>query len=214
MKMRKLLLTCAAIASVSLAFSISAFADPTVTMNGDTASVPSLPATEGQMTVMVIDMGDSTTVPTPDEDNILYIDQVAYGADIFQDMKLKNAVAEGKYYAVKVGGEKASAVAETIYKVGALVAGKEVDGFKTFSAQAPIKVTDPATMKFTIGKSNSARVVEGTLPEGIEASTEIIPIIKYKVGEAENTVSLNDVFTVTLYEGSTAVDSWTYVVTE
>lgn len=210
MKMRKLLLTCAAIASVSLAFSISAFAaDPTVTMNGDTASVPSLPATEGQMTVMVIDMDDSATVPTPSADNILYIDQVAYGANIFQDMKLKEAVAEESYYAIRVGGEKASGVEETIYKVGKLVAGnKTADGYNTFSAMAPIKAT-PGTTTFKITNDKVAdKEVIGELPTNIELTAEIIPIIKYKAEDVE----VGSIFTVELLEDGTSVDSWNYEV--
>lgn len=210
MKMRKLLLTCAAVASVSLAFSISAFAE-TITMEKDTASATIPAGAEGQMTVMVLKMTDSTTIPAPSTDNILYIDQVANDAEIFQNMKLKNALAAGDYYAIKVGGENIAAT-DAIYKVGGLVAGKTVDGFKTFSAQAPIKVTNPATMKFTIAKTNSERVVTGTLPEGIEASTEIIPIIKYS--ESDATVAVNDVFTVTLLDGENTVDAWTYTVTE
>ncbi len=230
MKMRKLLLTCAAIASVSLAFSVSVFAE-TGTMLHNTASAPDLAdATSGQMTVMVVKMENSTDDPIPSASNILYIDQVEYDTDIFQNMKLKDALKDDDYYAVKVGGQNVATAAETVFKVGKLVAGATVEGYDTFLASAPIKITDPANMKFKITKDGSGNkeAIVGSFASNITTTQEVIPVVGYKISsEGTNPVAKGDTFTLSLYDSvkngsdgnpdlstGTLVDTWTYQVPE
>ena len=136
MKIRKLLLTCTAIAGISAAFAVAANAEPITTNTYDktagTVSVASdLTGYAGdQMTVIVIPASAYESATIADTD-ILYIDQDAAKADgaIFQGMGLKGGTTlpDGDYY-IKVGGtniaadgiivEKITIASEPTYKLG------------------------------------------------------------------------------------------------
>ena len=136
MKIRKLLLTCTAIAGISAAFAVAANAEPitnnTYDKTAGTVSVASdLTGYAGdQMTVIVIPESAYESATIADTD-ILYIDQDAAKADgaIFQGMGLKGGTTlpDGDYY-IKVGGtniaadgiivEKITIASEPTYKLG------------------------------------------------------------------------------------------------
>lgn len=113
MKMKKLLLTCAAVAGVSAALATSSFAEVITNNDGyskdaGTYSVKSdLTSQSGQMTVLIIPKAayDAGTVQDSD---IIYIDQTAAPSSdkIFQDLGLKGGktLADGDYY-IRIGGD-------------------------------------------------------------------------------------------------------------
>lgn len=113
MKMKKLLLTCAAVAGVSAALATSSFAEVITNNDGyskdaGTYSVKSdLTSQSGQMTVLIIPKAayDAGTVQDSD---IIYIDQTAASSSdsIFQDLGLKGGktLADGDYY-IRIGGD-------------------------------------------------------------------------------------------------------------
>ncbi len=116
--MKKLFLVGAIVAS--MAFSSSALAavsygngeNAKVSYDNGTVSVTTdLSDYSGQMTVIVLNNDDGTVAP----EDIMYIDQAAAGANIFQNMGLKTAIPAGGTYTVKIGGENVPAlITETI----------------------------------------------------------------------------------------------------
>lgn len=129
MKIKKLFAGLVATSMVA-AMGTSAFAATlTETTEGSKASVASLPASSGQMTVLVakIDANsvsvDSETGaatvsnPTITDETIIYIDQDDYSAGMFQNMGLKTTLKEGDYFLVRVGGQNLTSIHEEIYKV-------------------------------------------------------------------------------------------------
>ena len=136
MKIRKLLLTCTAIAGLSAAFAVAANAEPITNNTYDKTAGTVSVATDlkgyagDQMTVIVIPESAYTSNSIADAD-ILYIDQEAAKADsnIFQGMGVKGGTTlpDGDYY-IKVGGtniaadgiivEKITIASEPTYKLG------------------------------------------------------------------------------------------------
>lgn len=135
MKIRKLLLTCTAIAGISAAFAVAANAEIVTNNTYDKTAGTVSVATDlkgyagDQMTVIVIPESAYTSNSIADAD-ILYIDQEAAKADsnIFQGMGVKGGKLDPGTYYIKVGGtniaadgiivEKITIASEPTYKLG------------------------------------------------------------------------------------------------
>ena len=118
--MKKLFLVGAIVAS--MAFSSSALAAVSYgngenakvsydATNGTVSVTTDLSSYSGQMTVIVLNNDDGSIA----QEDIMYIDQTAAGANIFQNMGLKTAIPAGSTYTVKIGGANVSGlITETI----------------------------------------------------------------------------------------------------
>lgn len=116
MKLRKILMAGAIVSSMVLAMTTAAFADYdlTVSHNAGVVSVDSgIAAGDRQLTVLIVPVGKDVNVAAED---ILYINQEAYSADVFKSMGVKGGTLADGEYLVKVGSEN---VADGI-KVGLL----------------------------------------------------------------------------------------------
>lgn len=197
MKMKKLLFTCAAVAGVSLALGATAFADVAIgkvteTTNTTTASVATLPARTGQVTVIVVklaapaDGAESIATPTSiSDDDIIYIDQDAYKAGMFKNMGLKEILADGSkalkpgdYYMVRVGSEKIEdGIYEEVYKVVSenttpdYILG-DADGNKNVDGLDATKIMDYTVELTTLTGNNflAADVNKNGNVDGIDAT--------------------------------------------
>ncbi len=113
MKIRKLLLTCTAIASLSAAFAVAANAATYNKTNGTVSFDGDLTSHAGeQMTVILIPESAYKNLQNGLADtDILYIDQDAAKADskIFQDMGVKGGKLEPGTYHLRVGGTNIAA---------------------------------------------------------------------------------------------------------
>lgn len=92
------------------------------------------------------------------------------------------------------------------------VAGKEIEnGYKTFSASAPVTMTTGTDCAIVVTKSDSDRALRHELPGGVVGGkTKILPIVSYKINE--NGVVAGDIFTITVTSGETTVQTITYTV--
>lgn len=131
MKIRKLLLTCTAIAGLSAAFAVAANAEPITNNTYDKTAGTVSVATDlkgyagDQMTVIVIPESAYTSNSIADAD-ILYIDQEAAKADsnIFQGMGVKGGKLDPGTYYIKVGGTNIAADGIIVEKIVVAADGK------------------------------------------------------------------------------------------
>ena len=131
MKIRKLLLTCTAIAGISAAFAVAANAEPITNNTYDKTAGTVSVATDlkgyagDQMTVIVIPESAYTSNSIADAD-ILYIDQEAAKADsnIFQGMGVKGGKLDPGTYYIKVGGTNIAADGIIVEKIVVAADGK------------------------------------------------------------------------------------------
>ena len=131
MKIRKLLLTCTAIAGISAAFAVAANAEPITNNTYDKTAGTVSVATDlkgyagDQMTVIVIPESAYTSNSIADAD-ILYIDQEAAKADsnIFQGMGVKGGKLDPGTYYIKVGGTNIAADGIIVEKIVVATDGK------------------------------------------------------------------------------------------
>lgn len=131
MKIRKLLLTCTAIAGISAAFAVAANAEIVTNNTYDKTAGTVSVATDlkgyagDQMTVIVIPESAYTSNSIADAD-ILYIDQEAAKADaaIFQGMGVKGGKLDPGTYYIKVGGTNIAADGIIVEKIVVAADGK------------------------------------------------------------------------------------------
>lgn len=99
------------------------------------------------------------------------------------------------------------------------VAGKDLTGldagYKTFSAPAYVEMTNSADNKITVTKDGASAGSQeyefGKDTIGVVGGkVKVLPIVSYQIGR--NGVAAGDVFTITLMNGETAVQTITYTV--
>lgn len=112
--LKKALMACAAVGALSAVMATSAFA--ATYSDGKVSATTDLSGYTGQMTVLVLAKGADADGITSDE--ILYIDQVEAGADIFQNMGVKGGTLANGDYVVKIGGDNVEEIIVEEFKVG------------------------------------------------------------------------------------------------
>lgn len=136
--------------------------------------------------------------------------QGTYMATVEEDDNTDSGFSAEPSYSYPVCGSATVPKGSTGSTSTPAVAGKEIEnGYKTFSASAPVEMPSSTDGEIAVTKTNSERKLTHALPNGVAGGkAKILPIVSYKIGE--NGVVAGDIFTITVTSGTNTVATYTY----